>query len=129
MVDTFSWEFEVPEGYVLYRDMLDLLPIQVGVVNVVDGDTIDVMLRNKKTRIRLLGVDTPETVHPQKAVEKFGKEASDFTKKILDGKTVWMTFDHELLDKYGRTLAYIWECDNGFDTNHCTMFNTRLVSE
>lgn len=100
MVDTFSWEFEVPEGYILSRDTLDLLPVRVDVVNVVDGDTIDVMLRNKKTRIRLLGVDTPETVHPQKAVEKFGREASDFTKKILNGKTVWMTFDHELLDKY-----------------------------
>lgn len=100
LVDTFSWNFEVPEGYILHRDILGMLPVEVNVVNVVDGDTIDVILRNKKTRIRLLGVDTPETVHPQKAVEKFGKEASDFTKKILNGKTVWMTFDHELLDKY-----------------------------
>ena len=119
----------MPEGYILRRDMLDLLPVQVDVVNAVDGDTIDVMLRNKKTRIRLLGVDTPETVHPQKAVEKFGKEASDFTKKILNGKIVWMTFDHELLDKYGRTLAYIWECEGSFDATRCTMFNSRLVSE
>jgi len=48
-------------------------------------------------------------------VEKFGKEASDFTKSTLIGKTVWMTFDHELLDHYGRTLAYIWQCEGIFD--------------
>ncbi len=129
LVDTFSWNFEVPSGYILRRDMLDMPPTQGDVVNVVDGDTIDVMLHNKKTRVRLLWVDTPETVHPRKAVEKFGKEASDFTKKTLTGKTVWMTFDHELLDLYGRTLAYIWECNGDFDMSRCTMFNSRLISE
>jgi micrococcal nuclease len=74
------------------------------VVQTIDGDTIDVMLDGKKIRIRLLGVDTPETVHPLKSVEKFGKEASDFTRTTLMGKSAWMTFDHELLDHYGRTL-------------------------
>jgi len=69
------------------------------------------MLNSKKTRIRFLGVDTPETVHPRKEVEKFGKEASDFTKKILTGETVWISYDHEPIDHYGRTLGYIWQCD------------------
>ncbi len=62
-------------------------------------------------------------------MEKFGKEASDFTKKTLTGKTVWMTFDHDLLDLYGRTLGYIWECDGDFSTNTCHLFNARLISE
>jgi micrococcal nuclease len=51
--------------------MLDHPPVEVQVLSSVDGDTIDVMLSGKKTRIRLLGVDTPETVHPRKEVEKF----------------------------------------------------------
>lgn len=87
------------------------------------------IFRNKKTRVRLLGVDTPETVHPRKEVEKFGKEASDFTKKTLTGKTVWISFDHEPIDHYGRTLGYIWECENGFDINTCKLFNARLITD
>jgi len=111
LIDTFSWNFSIPSGYILRREMLDMPPARVSVVSVVDGDTLDVIWNSKKTRIRLLGVDTPETVHPLKAVEKFGKEASDFTKNTLTGKTVWITFDHELFDHYGRTLGYIWQCD------------------
>lgn len=104
LIDTFSWDFPIPTGYILRREMLDHTPRMVTVVQTVDGDTIDVILDSKKTRIRLLGVDTPETVHPLKSVEKFGKEASDFTRVTLMEKTVWMTFDNELLDHYGRTL-------------------------
>jgi micrococcal nuclease len=104
LIDTFSWNFPIPSGYILRREMLDYAPRIITVLNTVDGDTIDVMLDSKKTRIRLLGVDTPETVHPMKSVEKFGKEASDFTRATLMGKTVWMTFDNEMLDHYGRTL-------------------------
>jgi len=59
-------------------------------------------------------VDTPETVHPRKPVEKFGKEASDFTKNTLTNHIVWLTFDHEPVDHYGRRLAYIWQCMNSF---------------
>lgn len=129
LIDTFAWDFAIPSGYILRREMLDTPPVQVSVTSAVDGDTLDVMLYNKKTRIRLLGVDTPETVHPLKSVEKFGKEASEFTKKTLTGKIVWMTFDHELLDHYGRTLGYIWQCDGVFDTEKCELFNARLISE
>jgi len=83
LIDTFSWNFPIPSGYILRRSLLDPTPKKGVVLETVDGDTIDVMLDNKKTRIRLLGVDTPETVHPLKSVEKFGKEASDFTKRTL----------------------------------------------
>lgn len=56
------------------------------VVKVVDGDTIDVDMDGKVQRIRLIGVNTPETVHPNKDVEYFGKEASEYTKQNLNGK-------------------------------------------
>ena len=79
------------------------------VINVVDGDTIDVDMDGKTQRIRLIGVNTPETVHPEKTVEYFGKEASEYTKKNLTGKTVEIETDdsQDKYDKYGRMLAYV----------------------
>jgi micrococcal nuclease len=56
----------------------------------------------------LIGVNTPETVHPSKPVEQFGKEASEFTRTHLEGKTVYLTYDQNRQDKYGRVLAYVW---------------------
>ncbi|HHW36759.1 MAG TPA: nuclease [Bacillales bacterium] len=78
------------------------------VTNVVDGDTLDVMLNNKEERIRLLLVDTPETKHPSKPVQPFGPEASKFAKDTLEGKEVTVELDVSERDKYGRLLAYIW---------------------
>ncbi len=81
----------------------------VKVIRVVDGDTIDVRFSNGATsRVRFIGVNTPETVHPQKPVEKYGKEASNYTKKRLTNKTVTLEFDVGVKDKYGRFLAYVW---------------------
>ncbi len=57
---------------------------------VVDGDTIIVGARE---RVRLIGVDTPETKHPQKPVEYFGREATAFTRKMVQGKRVRLEFD------------------------------------
>lgn len=76
---------------------------------VVDGDTI--VINNSvftNTYVRLIGVDTPESVHPEKPVEYYGKEASKFTEKHLEGKTVYLTYDWNKWDKYGRLLAYVW---------------------
>lgn len=78
------------------------------VTNVVDGDTLDVMINNKEERIRLLLVDTPETKHPSKPVQPFGPEASQFTKDTLEGKEVTVELDVSERDKYGRLLAYVW---------------------
>lgn len=93
----------------------------VDVVRVVDGDTIEVMFQGKKEDVRLIGVDTPETVHPSKPVQPYGPEASAFTKSYLTGKQVGLEFDVEQRDKYGRLLAYVW-IDN-------QMFNRVLVKE
>jgi micrococcal nuclease len=60
------------------------------VQRVVDGDTL---VLGTGERVRLIGVNTPETVHPKKAVEAFGKEASAFTKRMAEGKLVRLEFD------------------------------------
>ena len=72
-----------------------------------DGDTL---VLDGGERVRLIGVDTPETVHPNKPVERFGKEASAFTKELTDGKRVRLEFEQgsARTDRYGRTLAYVY---------------------
>jgi len=80
-------------------------------VRVVDGDTI---VLDGQEIIRLIGVDTPETKDPRKPVEAFGQEAYEFTKSLVEGKKVRLEFDQERIDKYGRTLAYIYLDDGTF---------------
>ncbi len=77
------------------------------VVDVVDGDTIDVARGDDTDTIRLLGIDTPETHHPTKPVECFGPEASAFTDEQLRGRSVRLEADIEGRDRYGRRLAYV----------------------
>lgn len=81
---------------------------------VIDGDTIIVDIEGKQERVRLIGVDTPETVHPQKPVEYFGKEASAFTKTLVSGKRVRLEYDWQRRDKYRRLLAYVFLEDGIF---------------
>jgi micrococcal nuclease len=78
------------------------------VERVVDGDTL---LLADHTRIRLLGVDTPETKRPETPVERFGPEASEFTRAHVEGRQVRLEFDKERYDKYGRVLAYVYVDD------------------
>ncbi len=78
---------------------------------VADGDTI--ILRNGE-KVRLIGVDTPETKHPRKPVEYYGKEASAFTEKIVEGKPVRLEYDWQQRDKYGRLLDYVYLMDGTF---------------
>ena len=81
---------------------------------VVDGDTIIVNVNGKEERVRLIGVDTPETKHPSKPIEYFGKEASAFTKSMVEGKKVRLDYDQEKRDRYGRLLAYVYLEDGAF---------------
>ncbi len=87
----------------------------VKVVRVVDGDTIQVCCIGwKREKVRYIGINTPETKHPTKEVEHFGEEASEANHKLVDGKTVRLEFDVQQLDKYGRTLAYVYLEDGMF---------------
>src|SRR5215217_3550897 len=80
----------------------------VTVERVVDGDTIEVDPKVSGTNdVRLIGLDTPETVDPQEPVEPYGPEASAFTKQQLEGERVTLIFDQEKRDQYGRALAYV----------------------
>lgn len=78
------------------------------VTRVVDGDTVVVLLRGQERRVRYIGVDTPETVNPSVPVECFGKEASDFNERLVEGKTVLLERDVSQQDRYGRLLRYVW---------------------
>lgn len=77
----------------------------------VDGDTL--LLTNGE-RVRLIGVDTPETKHPKKPVQRFGKEAYLFTKGMVEGKEVRLEYDWQRRDRYNRLLAYVYLLDGTF---------------
>lgn len=84
------------------------------VVDVVDGDTIKADIRGKIETIRLLGIDTPETVDPRKPVQCFGKAASDKMKNFVQGKNVILIDDSTQgnRDKYSRLLRYVYLPDS-----------------
>lgn len=90
----------------------------VFVERVIDGDTF---ITDEEERVRYIGMNTPETVHPSKLVEFFGQEASNKNKELVEGKTVELEFDTQEIDRYGRTLAYIWLDD--------MMINAELVAK
>lgn len=87
----------------------DKATVTARVTRVVDGDTLEVQIDGKKERVRLIGIDTPESVHPDasKNIEA-GKIALEFTRSKLEGKEVELEFDVQERDQYGRLLAYIY---------------------
>jgi micrococcal nuclease len=80
----------------------------VKLLQVVDGDTIKVQFNGKQETVRLLLVDTPESVHPYKPVQPFSKEASRFTESMLANAKIELELDVGERDKYGRLLAYVY---------------------
>lgn len=94
------------------------------VTQVVDGDTIKILMNNQTETIRLIGIDTPETVDPRKPVQCFGQEASDRAKDILLGQKVILEADvtQGERDKYGRLLRYVFLEDG-------RLFNKLMISE
>lgn len=99
------------------------------VVKIVDGDTLDLgvpdpVAGEPRTRVRLLGVDTPETRHPRYGVMYYGPEATAFAKEVLLDKEVQVVLDvlHETRGKYGRLLAYIYLSPN-------EMFNEMQIEQ
>lgn len=85
------------------------------VTSIIDGDTIVVDIAGQEHRVRLLGVDTPETVHPARPVECFGPEAAERLSELTPpGSTLRLERDLELRDAYGRLLAYLFTEDGTF---------------
>ncbi|HEX6228668.1 MAG TPA: thermonuclease family protein [Solirubrobacterales bacterium] len=76
------------------------------VARVVDGDTFEARIGGEVEDVRLIGVDTPETVKPGTPVQCFGPQASRFAHSLLEGRTVRLVFGEERRDRYGRLLAY-----------------------
>ncbi|MCC6934545.1 MAG: thermonuclease family protein [Candidatus Yanofskybacteria bacterium] len=81
------------------------------VAKVVDGDTIEI---DGGARVRYIGINTPETVDPRRPVQCFGKEASAFNKKLVEGAYVRLVRDISDTDKYGRLLRYVYLPDGTF---------------
>lgn len=75
---------------------------------VVDGDTIEIESEGQVKAVRLIGINTPETVDPRRPVQCFGVEASNETKKLLTGTSVRMEKDVSETDRYGRLLRFIY---------------------
>lgn len=93
------------------------------VTEVVDGDTVHVGRGWRSLTVRLIGVDAPETVHPERPVEPYGPEAAAFTRRSLQGRWVRLEFEAgERADRYGRHLAYLILEDG-------TLFNLELVRQ
>ncbi len=90
----------------------------VKVVRVVDGDTIEIEGGKK---VRYIGIDTPESVHPSKPVECFSSESTKKNKELVEGKEVRLEKDVSETDRYGRLLRYVYVGD--------TFVNNALVSE
>jgi len=75
----------------------------------VDGDTADLVIDGEVHKIRFLAIDTPETKHPTKGSEPYGKEASEFTCKALNSaKKITLEYEKDKSDKYDRVLAWVF---------------------
>jgi endonuclease YncB( thermonuclease family) len=99
------------------------------VTKVTDADTITVKTQGRSTPVRLIGVDTPETVAPDKPIGCYGKEASAYTKKVLTDRLVRLEIPRigDSEDAYGRTLAYVY-LDTDRDGSYEHLFNEDLIT-
>jgi micrococcal nuclease len=98
------------------RQVRDTVSTGWTVDRVIDGDTVEVSRRTPvggagdRVVVRLIGIDAPESVDPSEPVECYARQSSSFAKRVLLGKPVSLEFDPSQgrIDKYGRTLAYVW---------------------
>lgn len=105
-------------------EKISVTPGMYNVIDVIDGDTIKVIAEEEPFTVRLIGINTPETVDPRKPVECFGKEASARASTLLLHQEIKLEYDSTQTkqDKYGRTLAYVILSDG-------TNFNKKMIEE
>ncbi len=120
--------YQFDSAKVTNLDLPTATPNTVGiyydVTKVTDGDTIHVKIGTQDETVRLIGINTPETVDPRRPVQCFGKEASNRMKELAKGKIVRLEYDdsQSLRDIYGRLLAYVYLEDG-------EMLNRKMVAE
>lgn len=107
----------------------DIVLTEARVMQVIDGYTLYAAIGNSEIKVRMIGVDTPESVHTDPSQNTvWGTYASDYTKGILlEDMTVYLEYDEEPTDKYGRTLAYVWLVQDTSDIEN--MLNAILVRD
>lgn len=111
----------------LQRQKAETEYVSAEVVYVIDGDTIIVSMNGQEDKVRMIGIDAPESVS---AIEEensvYGEMASKYTKtKLQEGMKVYLTFDKERKDLYGRTLAYVWIDTDFEDMNN--LYQNQMV--
>ncbi len=127
---TFYWMFEKVDEIVDETDLYE-----ANIVEVVDGDTIWVEVDGEELKVRLIGVNAPESVHMDaEQNSEYGKMASEFTKDFLeDYTTVYLQYDEDRQDQYERELCYVWlkeDVDTQSKDDISTyMFNSILIDE
>ncbi len=124
----FSLLFEKEFTKIIDFGFATTTPNSVGiyykVTKITDGDTIRIEMDGRNESVRLIGINTPETVDPRRTVECFGKEASERMKEIVGGKIVRLEYDDSqaLRDTYDRLLAYVYLEDG-------QMLNRKMIAE
>ena len=112
----------------LQRQKIATEYVSAEIVYVIDGDTIIVSMNGREEKVRMIGIDAPESVSATEEENTvYGEKASVYTKANLqEGKKVYLTFDQERTDIYGRTLAYIWLDKDFTDMNN--LYQNQMVS-
>jgi micrococcal nuclease len=106
------------------NESLTASPNSATLKGVVDGDTIDIAIGGKTERVRLIGINTPETKHPTKGVECYGPEASAYSEQLLPkGTKLRVERDVEARDKYGRLLLYVYIANSNVFVNMDLVMN------
>ncbi len=112
---------EVERQFLSQQARVESEGVLVPIEKVVDGDTVDVLYQGEKVRVRISGINTPETVDFQEGVQCFGPEASARAKELLEGREVWLETNGEL-GKYGRLIGYL-RLESGED------FGEKMIEE
>ncbi len=94
------------------------------VSRVVDGDTAEVLVNGARWRVRMLGMDTPESVDPNRPVQCFGRAAAAYAKQLLEGQTVYLEADasQDDRDQFDRYLRFVWFADG-------RLYNMQMIAE